>query len=617
LPAGYETDLEGRASNVITFKRLVLELSGLLNEVKENLKSYEARRAHRLYLHLKVKTQEGAIVDAVDYILDWLDSGRRTALVLWGKADSGKLTVAKQSAYESQKRLVEGPEHAVVLCSSQAMSSIARVHARDWALPFDSASISSPAPGMLTLWTASEEPAVHQATSVERIELLSPSEEETQGWFLRLIDAVPTKERFVKAWGQEADLRALACVMPNLPLLLKAAATTPDSAPSATVVEWMVRVVHRYVESMLHTFRGRMRGEELSPLLEQAALEQFALGRAPSLDGNYSARVLISSSPALGSWFERVPDATASPQRSGARDSYIFSSEIISHCFIARKIATEVREGRTDILSRYQLPRAYVLLFLAVISPEAASIATAERGEQIREQIEAEVERRLQLTLAHALKRSAGAVRAHVNTLRRRLPPEERESLAYELRRIDEEIEFQRALAEQTRRWHEVPEASIEAVPVAEIALSSVERSAANHPGVTHRINIDPDLRIRASRDLLREILDCLVENAFEAVVFAEGIATPRVAVRARAEGDTVRIDVIDNGPGVAPRDRDLIFDLYVTTKKGGDRKPLGTGMGLPIARRYAEHVGGQVGLDPSHEGTCFFARFVAWKELS
>jgi hypothetical protein len=38
--------------------------------------------------------------------------------------------------------------------------------------------------------------------------------------------------------------------------------------------------------------------------------------------------------------------------------------------------------------------------------------------------------------------------------------------------------------------------------------------------------------------------------------------------------------------------------------------------MGLPIARRYAEHVGALVGLDPEREQTCFFVWFVAWRDI-
>jgi signal transduction histidine kinase len=407
-----------------------------------------------------------------------------------------------------------------------------------------------------------------------------------EAWFDERLPRVEVKERFLTARQKSPEFKSLSDAIVNATPLSRV--LLPNDVPVADmgVSEWVARVVCRYMNVLIDGM-DRASVQRLA-IWEDAAVEQFALGRLPTFESLYFEEWTLPVD-AAESWVNSSCEPT------------LFSNQLILHYFLARKIAAEIREGRTEILTRYKFPREYVLLFLAVLSPEAASIATAERGEEIREQIEAEVERRLQLTLAHALKRSAGAVRSHVNTIRR----------------IDEEIDFQRALAEQTRRWHEVPEASIEAVPVGEIALSSVERIAANHPGVTHRIDIDPGLRIRASRDLLREILDCLVENAFEAVVFAEGIATPRVAVRARAEGNTVRIDVIDNGPGVAPRDRDLIFDLYVTTKKGGDNKPLGTGMGLPIARRYAEHVGGQVGLDPEHEGTCFFARFVAWKELS
>lgn len=85
--------------------------------------------------------------------------------------------------------------------------------------------------------------------------------------------------------------------------------------------------------------------------------------------------------------------------------------------------------------------------------------------------------------------------------------------------------------------------------------------------------------------------------------------------MEAHAIGDTIRMDVLDSGPGVKPEYRDRIFEPYVTTKKGGARAP-GTGMGLPIAVRYAERVGAQVGLDPDRPQTCFFVRFVAWRDI-
>jgi C4-dicarboxylate-specific signal transduction histidine kinase len=114
---------------------------------------------------------------------------------------------------------------------------------------------------------------------------------------------------------------------------------------------------------------------------------------------------------------------------------------------------------------------------------------------------------------------------------------------------------------------------------------------------------------------VLREILHCLIENAFQAVAFS-GPPEPRVWVQARAEADTIVVEVLDNGRGVHLADRDRVFQPYATTKKGGDQ-PLGTGLGLTIARRYAESIGGQVGLDVTREETCFYARFVAWRDAS
>jgi signal transduction histidine kinase len=222
----------------------------------------------------------------------------------------------------------------------------------------------------------------------------------------------------------------------------------------------------------------------------------------------------------------------------------------------------------------------------------------------------------LQLTLAHALKRSAGAVRAHFKAIRRHTGDHPPEPVAHAFTRIEEELSFQSALAEQTRLWHEVPESTFEGISLRGCLDVILEELRSAYPAASCIVEVDSALRVRASREVLREILHGLLENAFHATAFVEGLAAPRVEVRASIEGATVRVDILDNGPGVAPGDRERIFDLYVTTKKGGDSKPLGTGMGLPIARRYAQHIGGQVGLDPDHEQTCFFVRLVAWRDL-
>jgi len=68
----------------------------------------------------------------------------------------------------------------------------------------------------------------------------------------------------------------------------------------------------------------------------------------------------------------------------------------------------------------------------------------------------------------------------------------------------------------------------------------------------------------------------------------AASFAERTVAVRVTG-GPTVRIAVSDDGPGLAPEDRDHVFDRFFT------RRAEGTGLGLPLARAVVEAHGGQI----------------------
>ena len=82
---------------------------------------------------------------------------------------------------------------------------------------------------------------------------------------------------------------------------------------------------------------------------------------------------------------------------------------------------------------------------------------------------------------------------------------------------------------------------------------------------------------------------------------------TGRIAVSLRREGDALQVAVIDNGPGVRPEDREIIFDKF---RQGGDTltgKPQGTGLGLPISRRIVNHFGGRLWLEDAPGGGAQF----------
>jgi signal transduction histidine kinase len=63
---------------------------------------------------------------------------------------------------------------------------------------------------------------------------------------------------------------------------------------------------------------------------------------------------------------------------------------------------------------------------------------------------------------------------------------------------------------------------------------------------------------------------------------------------------------VADSGPGVAPRDRDKVFEPFYTTKEPGR----GTGLGLAIVARSVDEMGGVVWVDGAREGGAVFKMF-------
>jgi two-component system sensor histidine kinase TctE len=99
----------------------------------------------------------------------------------------------------------------------------------------------------------------------------------------------------------------------------------------------------------------------------------------------------------------------------------------------------------------------------------------------------------------------------------------------------------------------------------------------------------DGTIAVYANAPLLREALTNLVDNAIR---YAGRGA--EVTLRTRLEQDCAVVVVEDNGPGIAPADRERVFERFVRATFEGD----GCGLGLAIVKEIIERHHGSVALD-------------------
>ena len=112
----------------------------------------------------------------------------------------------------------------------------------------------------------------------------------------------------------------------------------------------------------------------------------------------------------------------------------------------------------------------------------------------------------------------------------------------------------------------------------------------------------DATLVAFADPDQVQQIVVNLLVNAAQAMESMEGCKEIRVSALA-GPGQTVRVVVADNGPGIPQEIAARIFDPFFTTKPQGS----GTGIGLSVSRGLAQAQGGHLATLPSPLGGAAF----------
>ena len=112
---------------------------------------------------------------------------------------------------------------------------------------------------------------------------------------------------------------------------------------------------------------------------------------------------------------------------------------------------------------------------------------------------------------------------------------------------------------------------------------------------------------VRGDRSMLGLVLQNLVTNGIKFNVSPQ----PRVCVESRDSGDTVEVDVVDNGIGIPAEQRDRVFGLFARLHTREEYP--GTGLGLAISRRVVERHGGHLSVAAgTGDGTCMRLTFPA-----
>jgi len=140
--------------------------------------------------------------------------------------------------------------------------------------------------------------------------------------------------------------------------------------------------------------------------------------------------------------------------------------------------------------------------------------------------------------------------------------------------------------------------------PVIEQALGAVEPLIGQRK-VTVNVAVPAQLAVRADPKALDHILVNLIDNGVK-----YGRPDGQVWVEARRDGTGVRIEVRDDGPGIADKHRARVFERFYRADPSRSREAGGTGLGLSIVKHLVESMGGEVGVEPNApQGSIFWLR--------
>jgi two-component system nitrogen regulation sensor histidine kinase NtrY len=199
--------------------------------------------------------------------------------------------------------------------------------------------------------------------------------------------------------------------------------------------------------------------------------------------------------------------------------------------------------------------------------------------------------------IAHEIKNPLTPIQLSAQRLRRRLggdrSPEEKRLLEEATATIIQEVDGLKHLVDEFSRFARMPALTLRPTDLGRLLEGVIVLYRDSHPGLAITAAFSPELPpLEVDPDQIKRAVLNLVDNAVEAVG-----QTGEVVVETAwlPEAGQARIVVSDDGPGIAPEDKDRLFVPYFSTKATG------MGLGLPIVHQIVTDHGGTIWVEDNH----------------
>ncbi len=369
-----------------------------------------------------------------------------------------------------------------------------------------------------------------------------------------------------------------------------------------SLAESAARISEGRLDDPLHGLRGR---DEITDL--GRAFETMRM----ALKDTFGA--LRSERDRLTAIFEALDDAVivAGPEgesrfRNPAADDLVLADGRVIEALMPWLRRAFVR-GSAEHDGIQVGSRVYALSARELPTEGSALMVVRDRTEELRREI---AEREFVSNAAHELRNPIAGLSGAIEVLRAgaKDDPSAREHF---LSRLAADADRMTRLTEALLTLARVDAVGERGTEPIDVALSVEDASQAVTPpeGVELVCEVEADLAAEGDSVLLRQVLVGLLTNAFKNT--PEGGAVTLRARRADEEG--VLIEVADTGAGIAREDIDRIFERFY--RGSGTLQQEGFGLGLSIAKRMVDVMGGEIGVDSElGRGSMFWVRLSAAK---